>query len=107
MHPRASSKTARSWFGDAVFLAFTVTQLSDGLLTYLGIITFGIGIEANPLIVWNVGTFGIGFGLIAIKLFAITCAAFLHLRAMHRTVSALTLAYLAGAVWPWTRVLGL
>jgi hypothetical protein len=105
MHRPEGSSTTRSWFGDAAFLAFVVAQVSDGLLTYLGIIAFGIGIEANPLVAWYAGSYGIGVSIVSIKLFAITCGAVLHLNAMHRTLSALTLVYAAVAVWPWTRVL--
>ena len=99
------SVSRRSWLGDAAFLVFIVTQISDGWFTYLGIATFRIGIEANPLIAWSVSTFGLGQALVAIKVFAVMCGAVLHLNAMHRTVGALTLVYLVGAVWPWTRVL--
>jgi hypothetical protein len=104
MRPQAWSVSRRSWLGDAAFLIFIVAQISDGLFTYLGIAAFGMRIEANPLIAWYVNTFGLGLALIAIKLFAVTCGAVLHLNAMHRTVGALTLVYLIGAVWPWTRV---
>ena len=109
MHPDARSISRRalrrSWLGDAAFLLFIVVQISDGLFTYLGIAAFRLSIEANPLIAWSVSTFGLGSALIAIKLFAVTCGAVLHLNEMHRTVGALTLVYLVGAVWPWTRVL--
>jgi uncharacterized protein DUF5658 len=108
MHPDAWSisrrASRRSWLGDAAFLLFIVAQISDGLFTYLGIAAFRLSIEANPLIVWSVSTFGLGSAIIAIKLFAVTCGAVLHLNAMHRTIGALTLVYLVGAVLPWTRV---
>ena len=105
MRPQTNSTAARSWFGDASFLAFVVVQIADGLLTYRGIAAFGIGIEANSLVAWYAGTFGIGLSLVAIKLVAVTCGSVLHLNAMHRTLGALTLVYVAAAVWPWTRVL--
>jgi hypothetical protein len=105
MAPQADSTSARSWLGDAAFLAFVVVQIADGWLTYRGIAAFGIGIEANPLVACYAGTFGIGLSLVAIKLFAVTCGSVLHLNAMHRAVGALTLVYVAAAVWPWTRVL--
>ena len=97
--------SARPRVGDAAFLAFVVVQIADGLLTYRGIAAFGIGIEANPLVAWCVGTFGVALSLIVIKLFAVTCGSVLHLNTMHGAVGALTLVYVAVAVWPWTRVL--
>jgi len=95
----------RSWFGDCVLIAFLLAQVSDGAFTYVGIATFGAWIEANPLVAWYIGAFGAGVALIGVKTLAAACAALLHLRAMHRTVGFLTILYLVGAVWPWTRAL--
>jgi hypothetical protein len=96
---------SRSVFGDAVLLAFLLTQLFDGVFTYLGIATFGPPIEGNPLVGWYVIVFGAGIALVGAKGFAVACGAALHWRAMHRTLGMLTILYLAGAVWPWTQVL--
>jgi hypothetical protein len=105
MQTRSWSQWRRSWCADAAFVAFFVAQTSDGVFTYLGISVLGVRIEANPLIAWYVSTFGLGLALVTVKLFAITCGAVLHLTARHRTLAALTLLYIAVAVWPWTRVL--
>jgi hypothetical protein len=67
--------------------------------------TFGLGIEANPLVAWYAGTFGPAAGLAAAKLFAIACASVLYLTARHGTVALLTLIYLVFAIAPWTHVL--
>jgi hypothetical protein len=93
------------WFGDLVLVAFVLTQASDAALTYIGVATFGQWIEANPLVGWCIGAFGVGVALVAMKTLATACAALLHLRAMHGTVLALTLFYLAGAIWPWTLIM--
>ena len=92
-------------FGDGILLAFLLTQLSDGVLTYVGISTFGEGIEANPLLAWYIAMFGPALAVIGAKTFAVACAVTLHCCARHRTVGVLTIVYLAAAVWPWTRII--
>lgn len=96
---------SRSIPGDLVLLAFILAQAADGALTYLGIATFGSAIEGNPLLAWGIGAVGTGTALFIAKIFAVICGATLHLRSMHRTIAALTLVYLAAAVWPWTQAL--
>ena len=95
----------RSVFGDVVLVIFLLAQLADGLLTSLGLATFGATIEANPIVAWYILTIGAGLAIVGAKLVAVGCALALHVRAMHRTVGVLTILYLAGAVWPWTLVL--
>ena len=92
-------------FGDGILLAFLLAQLSDGILTYVGISTFGEAIEANPLLAWYISRFGPAVAVIGAKSFAVACAATLHFCDRHRTVGVLTIVYLAGAVWPWTRLI--
>jgi hypothetical protein len=95
---------APSLFGDAVLVAFLLAQASDGALTYLGIASFGLRIEANPLIAWYVGTLGPALALIGAKMFATVCVTALHLHGRHVTVGVLTVVYLAMAVYPWVTV---
>ena len=102
-----NSIPARSRFGDAAFVVFVLVQIADGVLTYQGIAIFGVGIEANPLVAWAVSAFGVALSLIVIKLLAVTCGSVLHRNMMPRALGALTLVYLAAAVWPWTGVLAL
>ena len=90
---------------DLLWVAFVVVQVLDGVLTYVGVQTFGPGIEANPLVAWYAGMFGPVAGLVAAKLFAIGCAAVLFITARHRTVALLTLMYLVFAIAPWAHVL--
>ena len=40
----------RSLFGDVVLVAFLVAQVLDGAFTYMGVMTFGLSVEANPVI---------------------------------------------------------
>ena len=42
-------RTGRDVFGDVALLVFLIAQASDGVLTYVGVSTYGMRIEANPL----------------------------------------------------------
>ena len=90
---------------DGLWLAFVTVQILDGVLTYVGLRTFGLGIEANPIVAWYAEAFGAAAGLVAAKLFAIGCASVLYLTSRHRTVAVLTLLYVAFAILPWAHVL--
>lgn len=92
---------------ELVWIAFVAVQALDGVMSYIGVHTFGSWIEANPLVAWYVSTFGPAVAFTVVKLFAIGCGAMLYLNARHRTVAALTLFYLAFAVGPWAHVLSL
>jgi uncharacterized membrane protein len=91
----------RSYFGDSVFVLFVFAQLADGILTYVGLRTFGHSIEANPILSWYIAALGAGMALLIAKTLAVGCASTLHLTARHRTIGVLTVFYLAVAVWPW------
>jgi hypothetical protein len=96
----------RRWlFGDLAVIAFLLAQVLDGVFTYLGILTFGPAVEANPLIAQCVVSLGIGVALVGAKALAIACVFPLHLRAMHLTVAFFTVVYFGTAVLPWTRIL--
>jgi hypothetical protein len=101
-HPRV---TSRGWFGDLALVLFLVTQASDGVLTYIGVSTFGPSIEGNPVIAWLMGTLGDGAGLAAAKLAAGLFGIALHLSDVHKAVAALAGFYLVVAVGPWIAVL--
>lgn len=88
-------------------MAFVTVQVLDGVMSYIGVRTFGHWIEANPLVAWYAATLGPGLAFTAVKLFAVACGTMLYLMARHRTVAALTLFYLAFAVVPWVHVLGM
>jgi nitrate reductase gamma subunit len=94
-----------SRFGNAVILAFLVAQAADGLLTYLGVQTFGRGIEGNPLLVWFMQAVGDGPALASAKLTAATLGGALHLMTVHRVVAILTAVYVVGAISPWVYLL--
>ena len=90
---------------ELVWLAFVAVQAMDGIMSYVGVNTFGTWIEANPLVAWYASVFGPAVAFAAVKLFAIACGTMLYLMSRHRTVAALTLFYLAFAVVPWAHVL--
>ena len=100
-----SQHPVRSTFGDVILLLFLLAQLLDGVLTYVGIATFGEAIEGNPLLAWYIAMFGPGVALIGAKAVAVTCGAMLHFCARHRTIGVLTLIYLAAAVYPWMLIM--
>lgn len=85
----------------SIWIAFVLVQALDGVMTFVGIQTFGTRIEANPLVAWYVHALGPALALFAAKLFAVGCGIALYLTARHRTLAALALTYLLGAVGPW------
>ena len=92
----------RSLFGDLMVITFLVTQCLDGVFTYLGVQTWGPGIEANPLISLAVNVAGLGLGLAGAKLLAVGFGILLHLLRIHLLVALLTAIYVAVAILPWT-----
>jgi len=95
----------RSLFGTGTLIAFVVAQFCDGVLTYIGVHTFGQGIEANPIVSWYIAVLGAGVALLAAKSIAIGCAVLLYRFARYRTIGALTVMYFAMAVQPWVSLL--
>ena len=86
---------------------FTTVQVLDALLTWTGVLRFGTGIEANPLLALSFAHFGTGATLGAAKLFAVGCALVLHLRSYYLVLSVLTVLYVFGAIVPWSWMLGI
>jgi hypothetical protein len=95
----------RSRLGDLLLVLFLLAQCFDGVLTYVGVMTFGIGIEANPLITNLMLYFGEGTGLLGAKLVAAALGIALHLRRVHIAVAILTAFYFGAAVLPWAAIL--
>jgi hypothetical protein len=95
----------RSRFGDVVLVLFLLAQCFDGVFTYVGVRTFGIEAEANPLIAAMMLEFGAGAALIGAKSVAGILGIALHIRRVHGAVAGLTLFYVAIAVAPWTAIL--
>jgi len=91
----------RSLFGDLVVVGFVVMQGLDGVLTYLGV-SWGIGIEGNPLLSSAMAVAGLAGGLAGAKLLAVGFGALLHVYRVHNLVALLTAVYFALAILPWT-----
>ena len=89
-------------FGDLAVVLFFSVQLLDGLLTYLGVLTWGMSIEANPIIGTAMSAFGPGTTLAVAKLVAMGFGIILHLQLFHTAVAVLTGFYLAVSIVPWT-----
>lgn len=95
----------RSWFGDMALFAFLLAQVSDGILTYVGVRLYGLHMEANPIIAWLMNAMGHGPALAAAKVTAGFFGVLLHLSAVHRIVALLALFYLVVAIVPWLAIL--
>jgi hypothetical protein len=92
-------------FGDLVVLAFLLSQAADGVLTYVGISTFGPSVEGNPLIGRLMLVVGFAPAVASAKLVAASFGVVLHLFGVHRIVALLTGLYVAAAIIPWMALL--
>jgi len=99
------SQQPHTWFGDIVIIVFLAAQAVDGVFTYLGVVEFGPGVEANPVIASLMGVMGHGPALAAVKILAGSLGIALHLNGVHRVLALLTIFYLAGSVLPWSALL--
>jgi uncharacterized membrane protein len=95
----------RSRFGDAVIVLFLLAQAADGVMTYVGVTTFGVHLEANPLLAFLMNLFGQGAAVAAAKVVASGLGISLHLIGVHRVLAVLTGVYLVAAVLPWAGLL--
>ena len=97
--------TPRDVFGNVALLVFLLAQALDGVLTYIGVSTYGLHVEGNPIIGWMMVAMGQCPALAAAKLTAGFFGVVLHLTAVHRAVALLAGFYLIVAVVPWLVVL--
>ena len=95
----------RERFGNVALILFLLAQCFDGVLTYIGVVTFGHGIEANPLIATLMGYLGVAAALMTAKAVAAVLGIALHLRGVHGAVAALTAFYFVIAILPWIAIL--
>ena len=80
---------------------FLVTQLFDGLFTYVAVVALGPGIEGNTLLAIWIGMVGAAPALLGAKGAASICGVLLYSRGVHRGLMWLTLLYLVAAIGPW------
>ena len=83
-------------------ICFLLVQGLDGAFTYLGVSTWGLAIEGNPLVSSAMSYAGWGAGLAGAKLVAVGFGILLHLHRVHNLVALLTAFYVAVAILPWT-----
>jgi len=92
-------------FGDIALVMFLLAQALDGVLTYIGVSTFGLRMEGNPFVGWLMSSMGEAAGLATAKVAAGFFGIALHLSAVHKTVALLAAFYAAVAVAPWVAIL--
>jgi hypothetical protein len=95
----------RSLFGDVVLVAFLLAQVCDGAFTYMGVMTFGTAVEANPVIGALMLHLGHGAALMTAKFVAGVLGIGLHVRGTHGAVALLAGFYMTAAVLPWVVIL--
>jgi uncharacterized membrane protein len=95
----------RSRFGDVVIVLFLLAQAADGVMTYVGVATFGVNMEANPLLASLMAMFGQGATIAGAKVTASILGISLHLVGVHRILAVLTGIYAVGALLPWITTL--
>lgn len=92
-------------FGDLAVVVFLLAQVSDGVLTYIGVSTYGLAIEGNPLIAWLMTVMGEGPGLATAKVTAGVFGIALHIAGVHKAVATLAGFYVVVAIAPWVTIL--
>ena len=97
--------TRRDGFGDLALALFLLSQVADGILTYVGVSTYGVHVEGNPIIGWLMGAMGQGPALATAKLTAGCFGVILHVTAVHKAVALLAGFYLIAAIGPWVAML--
>jgi hypothetical protein len=103
--PKVWNVSPRRLFGDIVLVTFLIAQVLDGAFTYVGVMTFGPSIEANPLITSLMVYLGHGTALMMAKLVAAFLGIGLHLRGTHGAVALLAGFYVSAAILPWVLIL--
>jgi hypothetical protein len=88
-----------------VLLIFLLAQCFDGFFTYVGVVRFGIAVEANPIIATLMTQLGHETALIAAKTLAAGLGICLYLRQVHAAVAFLAGFYLTVAILPWVILL--
>ena len=96
---------SRPLLGKIALSAFLITQLLDGLCTYAGVLTFGIGVEANPVVAGLMNYMGHVPGLLSAKIAASGFGICLYLNEIHSVVALLAGVYLTAAIAPWAMIL--
>ncbi len=84
-----------------ILIVFLLTQVFDGLLTYVAVAWLGVVGEGNLLLASAMSVAGTGPALLGAKSLAAGCGLLLHARGLHGVLGALTGLYILGAIAPW------
>ena len=87
------------------FALFVAVQIADGILTAIGVARYGAGVEANPLLVHSMLSYGSWTTLLAAKVVAILGGSLLHVYAYDLVLAGLTAGYVFATVLPWSLLL--
>jgi len=97
------NSSTRAYWPLALFVA---VQLADGILTSNGVARYGTSVEANPLLVHSMLSYGSWTTLVAAKVVAILGGSVLHVYRYDLVLAGLTAAYVFATVLPWSLLLG-
>lgn len=92
-------------FGDVILVVFLLAQCFDGVFTYIGVLTYGLAIEANPLMTALMTSIGHAAALAGSKTVAAGLGICLHMREVHSAVALLAIFYMVVAIVPWVTIL--
>ena len=87
-----------------ILIVFLLTQVFDGMLTYIAVVWLGVVGEGNMLLAAAMRTAGAGPALLGAKGLAAGCGLLLYTRGLHGVLGALTGLYLLAAIAPWLLV---
>jgi hypothetical protein len=88
-----------------VLAIFLVTQVFDGLFTYVAVDAYGVIAEGNLLLATWIELVGAGPAILGAKLLAAGCGVVLYSLGVRRALLGLTVFYLVAAIAPWLVVL--
>jgi hypothetical protein len=84
-----------------VLLLFLITQLCDGIFTWVAVDSHGVAAEGNWILASWMLLAGPAPTLLAAKLGAAAGGVLLYVRGVHGVLAGLTLFYAVGAIGPW------
>ena len=84
-----------------ILIVFLLTQVFDGILTYVAVSWLGVVGEGNLLLAAAMRVAGAGPALLGAKGLAAGCGLLLYARGLHGVLGALTGLYLLAAIAPW------
>jgi len=87
-----------------ILIVFLLTQVFDGILTYVAVAWLGVVGEGNLLLATAMHVAGAGPALFGAKSLAAGCGMLLHSRGLHGVLGVLTGLYILAAITPWLLV---